>query len=151
MTKKEYEQLPHNYAHCIGTNCNRAADCMRHTAYKMLVDIPRETYTTVNQAVITDNQPCRLFDHDRREVYAWGISKIFDNVRTADFHSVKDKIISYFGSKYYHIKGQRCAITKAEQQDIRRIFTEMGYNGEEIEFDRYEEQYPQIMRIYGKH
>lgn len=50
-------------------------------------------------------------------------------------------------SVYYKIKQQRRAISEEEQQDIRLAFTEMGYDGNAIEFDHYEEQYPAIMRI----
>lgn len=39
-------------------------------------------------------------------------------------------------------------LTESEQQEIRDTFTNMGYDGSAIEFDRYEEQYPQLMRTY---
>lgn len=38
-------------------------------------------------------------------------------------------------------------MSEEEQQDIRLVFTEMGYDGNAIEFDHYEKQYPAIMRI----
>ena len=34
---------------------------------------------------------------------------------------------------------------KVKQQ--RRAITEMGYNGSAIEFNRYEKQYPSLMRL----
>ena len=53
-----------------------------------------------------------------------------------------------FGSEvYYKVKQQRRAITEEEQRDVHLAFTEMGYDGSAIEFDRYEEQYPALMRL----
>ena len=48
---------------------------------------------------------------------------------------------------YYKVKQLRSAITEEEQRDVRLTFTEMGYDGSAIEFDRYEEQYPALMRL----
>jgi len=76
------------------------------------------------------------------------ISRIYDNVRTSDLRGVKINVMSCFGaSVYYKVKQLKRAITEEEQQDIRSAFTEMGYDGNAIEFDRYEEQYPAVMRI----
>ena len=88
---------------------------------------------------------------DRKERFAWGISNIYDNVRAADLRRVRYEVISYFGTGvYYKIKQQRRVITEEEQKLIRLSFTEMGYDGNSIEFDRYEEQYPALMRLSRK-
>lgn len=148
MTQEEYNQLDYNYIHCAGTNCPKANSCLRHTAYTMLHTNTNEHYTLANPQVITGKQPCPIYEADRKERFAWGISRIYDNVRVADLYRVKQEVMSYFGtSTYYHIKQQRRVITEEEQLCIRAAFTDMGYDGEAIEFDRYEEQYPAIMRI----
>ena len=36
MTQEEYNQLDIDYAHCAGTHCEKASQCLRHTAYTML-------------------------------------------------------------------------------------------------------------------
>ena len=148
MTQEEYNQLDYNYIHCAGTNCPKANSCLRHTAYTMLHTNTNEHYTLANPQVITGKQPCPIYEADRKERFAWGISRIYDNVRTGDLRGVKLNVISCFGaSVYYKIKQQRRAISEEEQQEIRLAFTEMGYDGNAIEFDHYEEQYPAIMRI----
>ena len=38
----------------------------------------------VNSKVIADKQLCLFFDPNRKERFAWGISRIYDNVRVAD-------------------------------------------------------------------
>ena len=66
----------------------------------------------------------------------------------ADLRSVKLRVMHSLGSAiYYKIKEQRRAITGEEQQNIRQIFTDMGYDGNTIVFNRYEEQYPTLMRL----
>lgn len=149
MTLEEYNQLGSSFAHCSGANCERANECLRHTAHKMLAKNTRESYVVANPAVITGAQPCPLFDPDHKERYAWGISHIFDNVRVADLDSIRRNLIYTFGrTAYYRIKWEERVLTESEQQEIREVFTDMGYDGSKIEFDRYEEQYPTVMRTY---
>lgn len=151
MTKEEYNQLDLDFAHCAGNHCAKAGECLRHTAYKMLAANTSETYTMVNSAAITGAQSRPFFMPDRKERFAWGISNIYDNVRAADLRRVRYEVISYFGTGvYYKIKQQRRVITEEEQKLIRLSFTEMGYDGNSIEFDRYEEQYPALMRLSRK-
>ena len=151
MTQEEYNQLDLDFAHCAGNHCAKAGECLRHTAYKRLAANTSETYTMVNSAAITGVQSCPFFMPDRKERFAWGISNIYDNVRAADLRRVRYEVISYFGTGvYYKIKQQRRVITEEEQKLIRLSFTEMGYDGNSIEFDRYEEQYPALMRLSRK-
>lgn len=148
MTSEEYQRLDVRFAHCSGANCKKAQECLHHTTHKMLVENQRESYAVVNPTVIMGEQPCPLFERDHRECYAWGISGIYDNVRMADLRSVKLRVMHSLGSAiYYKIKEQRRAITGEEQQNIRQIFTDMGYDGNTIVFNRYEEQYPTLMRL----
>lgn len=58
------------------------------------------------------------------------------------------KIVSAFESEvYYKLKQQRHTIIEEEQEMARLSFTEMDYESNVIEFDRYEEQYPALLRI----
>ena len=148
MPQEEYNRLDTDFAHSAGTYCERAGKCLRHTAYTMLHTNTHEHYTLANPQVITGKQPCPLYEADRKERFAWGISRIYDNVRASDLRGVKLNVMSCFGSEvYYKVKQQRRAITEEEQEMVRLSFTEMGYDGSAIEFDRYEEQYSALMRL----
>ena len=148
MTIEQYNQLPYDYAHCASTHCEKASQCLHHTAYTILETGGREQYMMVNTNVIADKQPCPFFDPNSKERFAWGISRIYDNVRASDLRGVKLNVMSCFGSEvYYKVKQQRRAITEEEQEMVRLSFAEMGYDGNAIEFDRYEEQYPALMRM----
>ena len=149
MTQEECDQLSYDYAHCAGTHCEKASQCLHHTAYTMLGTSTRERYMVVNEKVITEKQSCPFFAPDRKERFAWGISRIYDNVRVADLSDIRQNLIYTFGrTVYYWIKREERVLTESEQAEIRDIFTEMGYDSSAIEFDSYGEQYPSLMRPY---
>ena len=149
MTQEEYNQLSYDYAHCAGTHCKKASQCLHHTAYTMLGTSTRERYMVVNEKVITEKQSCPFYAPDCKERFAWGISRIYDNVRVVDLSGYPPESYRHFGrTAYYRIKRKERVLTESEQKEIRDIFTDMGYDGSTIEFDRYEEQYPILMRIY---
>ena len=149
MTLEQYNQLPYDYAHCSDTHCEKGSQCLRHTAYKMLEMGGREQYMMVNSNVIAGTQPCPFFDPNRKEHFAWGISRIYDNVWVADLSDIRQNLIYTFGrTAYYRIKRKERVLTEREQREIREVFTDAGYDGSKIEFDRYGEQYPSLMRPY---
>lgn len=96
------------FAHCSGANWERANKCLHHTAHKMLAKNMRESYAVANPAVITGAQPCPLFAPDHKERYVWGISRIYDNVRAANLHGAKWKVMSCFGADVYYKVKQLC-------------------------------------------
>ena len=105
MTLEEYNRLGSNFANCSGVNCERAGECLCHKIHKMPAKNTRESYVVTNPAVITGAQPCPLYETDRKERFAWDISSIYDNVRAADLHGAKRKVMSCFGSDiYYQVK-----------------------------------------------
>jgi hypothetical protein len=56
---------------------------------------------------------------DHKERSAWGISRIYDNVRAADLQGAKRKIMPCFDADvYYKMKQLRRAITEEEQRDV---------------------------------
>ena len=44
MTLEQYNQLPYDYAHYAGTHCEKASQCIHHTAFTMLETGGREQY-----------------------------------------------------------------------------------------------------------
>ena len=90
MTIEQYNQLPYDYAHCAGTHCKKASQCLLHTAYTMLEMGGREQYMIVNSKVIADKLPCPFFDPNHKERFAWGISRIYGNMWVADLDYKKN-------------------------------------------------------------
>ena len=115
----------------------------------MLGTSTRELYMMMNEKMITGKQSYSFFDSDSKERFAWGISRIYDNIRVADLDSIHRNIIYLFGcTAYYRIKRKERVLIENEQQEVREVFTDAGYDGSKIEFDRYEEQYPTLIRTY---
>lgn len=99
----------------------------------------------VNSKVIADKQPCPFFDPNSKERFTWGILRIYDNVRLADLSDIQQNLIYTFGhTVYYLIKRKERVLTESKQKEIRDIFTDKGYDGSVIKFDRYEEQHPTL-------
>ena len=94
MTQEEYNRLDADFAHCAGTHCEKSGKCLRHTAYTMLAGNGNETYRVVNSAVIKGAQPCPFFGPDRKERFAWGISRIYDNGRAADLRRARHEVMA---------------------------------------------------------
>ena len=116
MTQEEYDQLSYDYAHCAGTHCEKANQCLRHTAYTMLESGEREWYMMLNSKVINGAQLCSFFEPDCKERFAWGISRIYDNVRVPDLDDIRHNLICTFGrTAYYQIKRNERVLTESEQ------------------------------------
>ena len=56
MTIEQYNQLPYDYAHCAGTHCEKASQCLRHTSYRMLEISTKEHYIVLNLYVVMSAQ-----------------------------------------------------------------------------------------------
>ncbi|WP_455092638.1 DUF6078 family protein [Prevotella jejuni] len=56
MTLEQYNQLPYDYAHCAGTHCEKASQCLRHTSYRMLEISTKEHYIVLNLYVVMSAQ-----------------------------------------------------------------------------------------------
>ena len=105
-------------------------------------------YIMVNSKVIADKQPCPFFDPNSKERFTWGILRIYDNVRLADLSDIQQNLIYTVGhTVYYLIKRKERVLTESKQKEIRDIFTDKGYDGSVIKFDRYEEQHPTLLCV----
>ena len=100
MTLEQYKQLPYDYAHCAGTHCEKASQCLRHTAYKMLETGEREQYMMVNPNVIADTLPCPFFDPNSKERFAWGIPYTYAYLQTC----IKQNIFSVLSDSFNSLK-----------------------------------------------
>ena len=96
MTQEEYNQLDYDYAHCAGANCQKSGQCLHHTVYTMLQTNKHDYYTVVNPNVTTGKQPCPIYEADRKERFAWGISRIYDKCANQRPRGVKDQCYVVF-------------------------------------------------------
>lgn len=52
MTPEEYNQLSYDYAHCAGTHCEKACQCLHHTTYTLLKMSKKKRYIDLNAYVV---------------------------------------------------------------------------------------------------
>lgn len=151
MTREDYKRLPWTFEHCPATDCPRAQGCIRHQAMQYLADSTRTSYASLNPYTLRGHEDCQYFVADERQRYAWGISRIYDEVKSKDKETIRLRLIAYFGkSTYYHITSKRKALEPEDQQYVRRVLTEAGYDGARIEFDSYEVEFPFLMHLHKR-
>ena len=81
----------------------------------------------VNTNVIADKQPCPFFDPNSKERFAWGISRIYDNVRVADLSDIRQNLIYTFGhTAYYLIKRKERVLTESKPKGDKRHLHRQG-------------------------
>ena len=56
MTLEEYNPLSYDYKHCVGTHCEKASQCLHHTAYTLLKMSKKKRYIDLNAYVVMDAQ-----------------------------------------------------------------------------------------------
>ena len=148
MTTEEYQRLDLGYIHCAGGDCTLRAQCARHHAYERAQENERAHYTTANLGAIRRQGSCSLYEEGRRQRLAWGISRLYDELRAPDARWIRQVLQSYLGrGVYYHVRQLRRALTPEEQEYIRGLFDERGYTDLPLTFDRYEEVYTSLTRI----
>ena len=148
MTTEEYQRLDLGYIHCAGGDCTLRAQCARHHAYERAQENERAHYTTANLGAIRRQGSCSLYEEGRRQRLAWGISRLYDELRAPDARWIRQALQSYLGrGVYYHVRQLRRALTPKEQKYIRALFDERGYTDLPLTFDRYEEVYTSLTRI----
>ena len=148
MTTEEYQRLDLGYIHCAGGDCTLRAQCARHQAYERAQEDERAHYTTANLGAIRREGSCSLYEEGRRQRLAWGISRLYDELRAPDARWIRQVLQSYLGrGVYYHVRQLRRALTPEEQEYIRELFDERGYTDLPLVFDRYEEVYTSLTRI----
>ena len=148
MTTEEYQRLDLGYIHCAGGDCTLRAQCARHQAYERAQEDERAHYTTANLGAIRREDSCSLYEEGRRQRLAWGISRLYDELRAPDARWIRQALQSYLGrGVYYHVRQLRRALTPEEQEYIRALFDERGYADLPLAFDRYEEVYISLARI----
>lgn len=148
MTAEDYHLLDADFLHCHYEACSLSATCARYAASTLLRERRQDRYEVVNHYAIAQLSTCPYFLADEKLRYAWGISRIFDELKHSDVQTAKYRVVTYLGqATYYHVKRHLRVLTPENQSQIRDIITSLGYDGSRIEFDRYEEAYPYLMKL----
>lgn len=127
----QYQDLPHNYLHCLVGNeaCPRKSICLRAIAARMLEE--SEAASPVGIQIINPNvarkvtgEECPFYRDSTPVKFARGMSRLFDDVPAGKLALMRRKVIECFPSRNYFFiskRGDRL-ITPEEQQAVERVF-----------------------------
>ena len=133
----DYTQVPSNFMHCFRAECPHANECLRYQATRF---IPSECKSVVclNPLRVPNPTECPEFLSDKPVQYAYGISRLYDDIPFSTAKDVKDDVITKIGkSQYYRMKKELIGISPRLQQSIKAVFQKHGIDKEPL-FDRHE-------------
>ena len=132
----QYETMPEHYMLCFNDDCPLADECLHRLAARSGRQTD-EVVTAVNP-VRCSGKSCRYYKPNKMATMAYGMKSSFHEVKADDIASLRNTLINHFGRGSYYLRrnGLR-PITPDEQQFIRSIFNNYGY---EAKFDRMQEE-----------
>lgn len=139
MNTIDYNQVPHNFALCLHTECPMAATCLRRMVWDAIPE-SEEHLTVLNPSCITPGAECRHYRSAQKEVYARGFCGMKAQMVPAQYAKFSDRLTHYFSRNCYYERrrGDRLCSPK-EITHIREVLAEIGLP--DLEFDAYEERY----------
>lgn len=135
-----YNEVPFHFVHCFRAECPKASSCLRYQAARFL-PADKRTVNVLNPAFVGHPTECKEYLSDTPVVYAYGISKLFDELPYAKAKDIKDDIIFKIGkTQYYRMRKETIGISPLHQRTIKSVFQKYGIEHNPV-FDRYESKY----------
>ena len=135
-----YNEVPFHFVHCFRTECPKASSCLRYQATRFL-PVDKRSVKALNPTFVGNPAECKEYLSDTPVLYAYGISKLFDELPYAKAKDIKDDIIFLIGkTQFYRMKNGTIGISPAHQRTIKKVFQKYGIETEPV-FDRYESVY----------
>ncbi len=132
---------PDLYSICTSETCPKRNNCLRALiAPEALKE--KQFYMQINRSHPShrEGEGCKFFQSEQPERYAFGFSKAMNSLSHTNYDACTRYLTSRFSkSTFYRKKGGRLPISPAEQEELRSVLLDYGYNGDmEAIFDRYE-------------
>ena len=137
----DFNDVPSGWAVCAGTDCPKAAECLRHLAY---LHIPHEKTTTM--CVMSWAQAegkCLCYVPIEKVMLARGLNGLFRRLKSRDArHDLRIDLTKHLGSNgsfYRYKNGERWMTPDIQEWILQQLQT----YGVELEkpFDEYKESY----------
>jgi len=136
----DYKEVPFHFVHCFLADCPKASSCLRYQATRFL-PIEKRVIKVLNPAFIGAPAECKEYKSDTPVLYAFGMSKLFDELPYAKAKDIKDDVIFRIGkTQFYRMKNETIGISPLHQRAIKKIFLKYGIEADPV-FDRYEPDY----------
>ena len=140
IEKLDYAEVPHNFVHCFREDCPLAGSCLRQQALRFLPEEER-TVRAVAPHVATAKDDCSEYLSDTPVRYAYGMSRLFDNIPYGKAKNVKADVVYLIGkTQFYRMRKKEIGISPKHQRLIRKTFKAYGVTEEPV-FDSYKEHF----------
>lgn len=135
-----YKVVPFHFTHCFQADCPKASSCLRYQATRFLPADKRDL-KVLNPTFIGNSTDCKEYLSDEPVLYAFGMSKLFDELPYAKAKEIKNDVIIKIGkTQFYRMKNQTIGISPLQQRTIKNVFLKYGVEADPV-FDRYEPAY----------
>lgn len=135
-----YSEVPFHFMHCFQADCPKASSCLRYQAVRFL-PADKHTVKALNPAFVGNPAECKEYLSDTPVRYAYGMSKLFDELPYAKAKDIKDDIVFKIGkTQFYRMKNETIGISPLHQRTIKKVFLKYGIETDPV-FDRYESNY----------
>ena len=137
----DYREVPFHFVHCFRSECPKADSCLRHQAIRFL-PADKRTVKVLNPAFVSNPAECKEYLSDEPVLYAYGMSKLFDELPYAKAKDIKDEVVFRIGkTQFYRMKNETIGISPLHQRAIKKVFLKYGIEADPV-FDRYVPVYP---------
>ena len=135
-----WKDVPEGWPLCFNSSCPLHDKCLRFQAGLKVPDNLTITRCVTPRALT--GEQCKHFAPMVPVRFAYGFSAIYEKVLKAHYTSLrKCMTMMLSGKRYYYeyMNGKR-ALTPEQQDQIRLLFKEYGYE-DQVRFDRFEEHF----------
>ena len=131
--------MPADYTVCWHSTCPMAGNCLRHLASEHIGPEKRTVWSVNLGAISPESGECPMQRPVRWVQNAYGMRRIYQNVRVGDKEMLYHTIWSALGnSMYYRYRNGRRPITPEVQTVVAEAFRRFGYT-KPVAYDRMEE------------
>lgn len=139
MPEKNHFEMISSYSACLHDDCACQSTCLRHRAYKELLQT-NEVIRIVNPTKCTKDTSCPFYRDDKPVRFARGFTNFQEKMFPDQYRTFRARCIAHFGRNGYFMRRRgELALSPAEQQLVRKALQKAGIT-EEWPFDAYDEQ-----------
>ena len=135
----DFSQIPSNWRYCFNSECPMCGECLRYQTGRQLPD-DHECGHAVFPPALKDGS-CRFFRKNEKVRLATGFltgDKVLNNM----FVALRHRLTAYLGGNgtYYLYRNGKRWLSPEQQNVIRQIFRDAGYQGD-VRFAQYKDDY----------
>lgn len=130
--------VPYAWIYCFNGQCPKSGSCLRFLTGQAVSDDVTSGQAVFPNAV--NDGDCRYYHQARKIKAAWGFSKLFDSVKAADEKLLRAGMVRILkgNTNYYRYHHGKKQLTPEQQEAIKRLFAQYGYDTN-LKFDGYSE------------